>query len=126
MTRAPRLLLDEMLCGQIAVQLRSGGFDVTAVVEDPMLVSMGDEDLLAHATSERRCVVTANISDFATLSARWSASGRTHPGLVYITNREFPQDRSFIGALVNSLTRLVNTAQTPGIAAETYLHRAID
>lgn len=126
MTTSLKLLLDEMLSGQIAVQLRSRGFDVIAVVEDPGLVSMPDEDLLAHARAEGRCLVTANIADFATLSAQWRAAGHTHPGLAYITNREFPQDRSFVGALVNAVTRLVDSGRAPGNAAETYLHRVTD
>jgi putative N-acetylmannosamine-6-phosphate epimerase len=113
-----------MLSGQIASQLRARGFDVIAVVEDSTLVSMPDEDLLAHATRESRCLVTANISDFAATTTAWHASGRTHHGLIYITNREFPQDRSFIGAVVNALGHLIETGRTPATATETYMRRA--
>jgi predicted nuclease of predicted toxin-antitoxin system len=123
-TTGPKLLLDEMLSGQIASQLRARGFDVIAVVEDSTLVSMPDEDLLAHATAESRCLVTANISDFAATTTHWHASGRTHHGLIYITNREFPQDRSFIGAVVNALSHLIETGRTPATATETYMRRA--
>ena len=81
MTPEPRLLLDEMLSGDITVQLRSRGHDVIAVVEDHALTGTPDEELLAYATSIGRCLVTANVRDFAWLSASWSSQGRSHGGL---------------------------------------------
>ncbi len=124
MTSKPRLLRDEMLSGQIAVQLRARGFDVIAVIEDPALAAMAEEDLLAYATGEGRCLVTANIGDFASISTEWRASGRGHSGLVYIASWLFPQDRSFIGAAVGALARLRDSGKVPGTGAETYLRRS--
>lgn len=66
------------------------------------------------------------MEEHAGVHFRDGASRRTHHGLANITNREFPQDRSFIGALISSLTLLIDTGQTPGIAAETYLYRGTD
>ena len=43
------LLLDEMLSHTIAQQLRSRGHDVMAVVEDPSLMALPDEEILAAA-----------------------------------------------------------------------------
>lgn len=63
-TRRPKLLLDEMLSGEIAAQLRARGHDVRAVVEDPALVSTSDWDLLEYVTAQGRCLVTANVRDF--------------------------------------------------------------
>jgi len=122
-TTEPRLLLDEMLSGQIAVQLRARGFDVVAVVEDPALVSMADEDLLAHAAGDGRCLVTANISDFASISAEWRAGGRSHSGLVYLASRMFPQDRSFIGAAVGAVAHLLDSGQGAEAGTQTHLRR---
>ncbi len=124
MTDAARLLLDEMLSGEIAAQLRARGFDVVAVVEDAALVSMADEDLFAHATSEGRCLVTANIGDFAKIGTEWRSSDRTHAGLLLIANRVFPQNRSLVGAAVSALTALVEAGRTPAAGAETFLRRA--
>jgi predicted nuclease of predicted toxin-antitoxin system len=90
-----RLLLDEMLSGEIAVQLRAKGHDVVAVVEDPALIGSPDEELLVHATSNERILVTANVRDFAAISASWRSRGRSHAGLIYVVNRVFPSDRSF-------------------------------
>jgi hypothetical protein len=117
----PRLLLDEMLSGAIAAQLRTRGIDATAVVDDVALVSTPDEELLAYATEQRRVLVTANVCDFAAIANDWRAAGRAHHGLVYVANRTFPQDRSFVGSLAAALTALTvsRSLASPGI--ETFL-----
>jgi hypothetical protein len=102
------LLLDEMLSGAIAEQLRSRGHDVVAVVGDPSLTALADEEIFAAAATAGRALVTANIKDFVPLDQRYKASGRTHAGLVLISAKAFPQDRAFIGALVGSLDKLLN------------------
>jgi hypothetical protein len=122
-TAKPRLLLDEMLSGHIAEQLRDSRLDVLAVIDDVALRSMPDEDLLAHAATEQRCLVTANIGDFAVIATEWRASGRTHAGLVYVVNRVFPHNRSLIGALVSSLANLVENEGLPTPGSETFLDR---
>jgi hypothetical protein len=104
---APALLLDEMFSGAIAEQPRSRGHDVTAVVELPALVALPDEEILAAAATARRALVTANIKDFVPLDQRYKASGRTHAGLVLVSAKTFPQDRTFIGAVVGALDKLL-------------------
>ena len=123
MTAQPELLLDEMLSGDIAVQLRAKGHDVTAVVEDLALVGTPDEELLAHATSGGRLLVTANVRDFAAIHASWSSRGRGHAGLIYIVNRVFPSDRSFPGAIVAALNEMILAGQVPAGGTENYLRR---
>lgn len=117
------LLLDEMLSCVVAEQLRTRGIDALAVVEDPALVGTADEDLLAHATTHQRVLVTANIGDFAAIATDWRAAGRGHTGLVYVTNRTFAQDRSFLGAIVSALTALIDTDELPLPGTETFLRR---
>lgn len=123
MTPGHRLLLDEMLSGDIAAQLRAMGHDVIAVVEDPTLPGTPDEELLAHATSLGRCLVTVNVRDFASIHASWSSRGRSHAGLIYIVNRVFPNDRSFVGAAVTALASAIEAGRLPSGGAETYLRR---
>jgi hypothetical protein len=118
-----RLLLDEMLSGEIAVQLRVRGWGVVAVVEDPALVGTPDEDLLTRATGEGRSIVTANVRDFAAISTQWRARGREHAGLVHITTRTFPQDRSYVGAIVAALDSLLRSGRAPSAGSETFLRR---
>jgi len=119
----PRLLLDEMLSGTIAEQLRGRGFDVVAVVENISLVSTPDEDLLVHATEQQRALVTANISDFAAIAKDWRARGRVHYGIVYVAYRTFPQDRSHIGTMVDALAALYVAKAVPSSDTETFLRR---
>lgn len=123
MTAEPKLLLDEMLSGDIAAQLRVRGYDVTAVVEDSALVGTPDEELLAHATSDGRLLVTANVRDFAAIHAAWSSRGRGHAGLIYVVNRAFPCDRSFVGAIVTALDEMVGAGQLPSADTEAHLRR---
>lgn len=124
MTAQPRLLLDEMLSGDIAAQLRAMGHDVLAVVEDRDLVGTPDEELLAYATSGDCILVTANVRDFASIHATWSSSGRIHAGLIYIVNRVFPSTASFVGAIVRALDTMFATGLLPAPGTETYLRRA--
>jgi len=120
---SPRLLLDEMLSGEIARQLREAGYDVTAVVEDRELIGITDEDVLARATADGRCVVTANVRDFAALHAQWTSAGRSHGGIVYVVTRVFPQDRSFLGAVVSALKFAIIHGHIPADGQESYLNR---
>ena len=96
-----------MLSGQIAIHLRDRGLDVVEVVKEPSLVGLSDEQLLAAATVAGRAVVTKNVKDFVPLDNLYKASGRGHAGIVLISSKTFPQDRSFIGSVTVALERLV-------------------
>lgn len=96
-----------MLSGTIASQLRDRGRDVAAVIENTALVGLADDEILAEATTAERALVTCNIRDFVPLDQRYKASGRIHSGLVLVSSKAFPQDRSFIGALVSALDHLL-------------------
>lgn len=102
-----RLLLDEMLSGVIADQLRNRGHDVVAVVDDPAMTGLSDDEVLAVAVLAQRAVVTANIRDFIALDQRHRAVGRSHPGIVLVSSTTFRQDRSFVGSLVGALDKLL-------------------
>jgi hypothetical protein len=101
------LLLDEMLSGTIAAQLRARGHDVVAAIENTALIGLSDDEILAEATTAERALVTCNIRDFLPLDQRYKASGRIHGGLVLVSSKAFRQDRSFIGALVFALDHLL-------------------
>lgn len=118
-----RLLLDEMFTAQIAVQLRERGHDVIAVVQVPGLISSSDEDLLVVATSQGRCVVTANVRDFTAIGAQWNQLGRTHTGIVHIASSVFPQNRGYVGALVTALHAACTGGTIPRAGRELFLRR---
>lgn len=97
-----------MFPGTIAEHLRAKGHDVLAVVADPALVALPDEQILAHATSTGRALVTANIKDFIPLDARYRAASQEHAGLILISAKAFPQDRSYTAAVTGALSSLLD------------------
>jgi Domain of unknown function (DUF5615) len=102
------LLLDEMFSGIIAEQLRAKGHNVLAVVADAALVGLADDQILAHASAAKRALVTANIKDFIPLDARYRAASQTHAGLILVSARTFPQDRTFTAAIISALSALLD------------------
>lgn len=102
------LLLDEMFSDVIAQQLRAEGYDVVSVVAHPALVGLPDDQILAYATTEGRALVTANIKDFMPLDSRYRAAGQTHPGLILVSTKTFPQNRGFPAAITAALKSLLS------------------
>jgi|SRR5271165_2822589 len=103
------LLLDEMFSDTIAQQLRAKGYDVISVVAHPALVALPDDQILAHATNEGRALVTANIKDFIPLDGGHRAAGQTHPGLILVSTKTFPQNRGFTTAITAALEALLSS-----------------
>lgn len=102
------LLLDEMFSDTIAQQLRAKGYDVISVVAHAALVALPDDQILAYATTEGRALVTANIKDFVPLDGRYRAAGPDHPGLILMSAKTFPQNRSFTTAITAALEALLS------------------
>lgn len=111
------LLLDEMFSDGIAQQLRAQGYDVISVVAEPSLVALADDQILAYATAEGRTLVTANIKDFVPLDGRYRAAGQNHAGLILISTKTFPQNRSFTTAVATALAAMLDrtTKIQPGL-----------
>ena len=107
------LLLDEMLSGNIADELRSKGHDVLAVVADPALLALPDDQILAHATATGRALATANIKDFIPLDAQYRAAGQIHSGLIFISSKTFRQNRAYPAAITGALSAFLD--QDPGL-----------
>jgi hypothetical protein len=104
------LLLDEMFSDAIAGRLRAKHHDVVAVVGDPALAGLPDDQILAFATAQGRALVTANIRDFMPLNSQYAASGTSHAGLILVSAKTFPQDASYVGAVTSALGKLLESA----------------
>lgn len=102
------LLLDEMLSGHIADQLRSKGHDGLAVVTDLALHALPDDQILAHATATGRALVTVNIKDFMPLDVKYRAAGQAHAGLIFISAKTFRQDRAYTVAITSALSAFLH------------------
>jgi hypothetical protein len=103
------VFLDEMFSDHIAHQLRAKGHDAISVVADPALVGLPDDQVLAYATTEGRALVTANIKDFVPMDGRYRAAGQSHAGLILVSTKTFPQNRSFTTAITTALTTLLTS-----------------
>jgi hypothetical protein len=117
------LLLDEMFSDAIAQQLRAKGHDVQAVVADPSLASLPDDQILSRATATGRALVTANIKDFIPLDARYRAAGQAHAGLILVSAKTFPQNRSYTSAITSALTALLDEHEQTETSQVTFLTR---
>ena len=101
-----RALLDEHLSADIAVRLRSRGYDVVAVVERPDLLARDDATVLAVATLEGRAVVTSNVRDFRPLAAAQLARGKQHGRLVLLPSQRI-RTRYAVAALARAIERVL-------------------
>jgi Domain of unknown function (DUF5615) len=117
------LLLDEMFSDTIAQQLRAKGHNVQAVVADPSLASLPDDQILARAAAAGRALVTANIKDFMPLDAQYRAAGQAHAGLILVSTKTFPQNRSFTSAVISALTAFLDEREQIGVSQVTFLIR---
>lgn len=102
------LLLDEMFSDSIAQQLRGKGHDVTSVVADTNLLALPDDQILARAAEMSRALVTANVKDFMPLDGRYRAFGQSHAGLILVSTKTFPQNRTFTAAITSALAALLD------------------
>lgn len=102
-----RLLLDEMYSPEIARQLRGRGHDVVSVKERPDLVALGDRELLARMTAERRAIVTNNPGDFVPLFKEAIARDDEVWGLLLTDDRSMPRSAKTIGRYVDVLHDLL-------------------
>jgi len=103
------LLLDEMYPPALARQLRENGHDVVAALDVEVgLSSRSDEDVLAWAARNNRCVVTENVRDFARL-----ASAMPHAGIVFVSSHRFPRTRKGLVRLEAALDELLTGKRLP-------------
>jgi hypothetical protein len=103
------LLLDEMFSDAIAARLRAKNYDVRSVVADQNLAGRPDDQILAFAASTGRVLVTANIKDFLPLDSDYRATGRSHAGLILVSAKTFPQNRSYSAAIAEALLTVLDS-----------------
>lgn len=96
-----RLLLDEHLSGRIIGKTLEGlGHDVKAISGDKDLEGLEDDIVLNLAVSEKRVLMTANVSDFMPLLVGLDEAGKSHSGCLLIPN-SFRNEH--FGAIVSAI-----------------------
>lgn len=104
------LLLDEMYPPSLAKELRMAGHDVLAVLDVQVgLAARSDQDVLAWADRNDRCVVTENIADYA----RMAALGVPHAGIVFVSSQRFPCMTKGLKRLADVLQDLLDVKGLP-------------
>jgi hypothetical protein len=94
--------------GVLPRRLRATGHDAQAVVTDPTLISLPDDQVLARAAAAGRALVTANIRDLMPLDAQYRAAGQTHAGIILVSTKAFAQDRTYTSAITSALAALLD------------------
>jgi predicted nuclease of predicted toxin-antitoxin system len=78
--------LDENAQASVLVQLLREAAVDCQTANEARLNGADDSDVLAHATSNGRTVITHDREDFQRLHGQWMGTGRDHTGIVVITN----------------------------------------
>jgi nucleoside-diphosphate-sugar epimerase len=106
-----KLLLDVHHSPRAAERLAERGHDVVAAATDQALSSLADEELLRHASSEDRAVVTENAKDFGAILRTWATTGEQHAGVIFTSPRRFHRGRAaYPENVVVALARLLDAA----------------
>ena len=105
-----KLLLDEMLSGCIAEELRQHDHD-TLAVEESNLRGLSDPELFAHVQELERAIVTYNREDFLALDREYQSRERPHHGIVILHPRRFPQGDASTGKLIAALSSFVEAGE---------------
>ncbi len=106
MSNAPlfiRLYLDEDFHPDLAGAVRQNGYDCVSAVEAGTL-GASDEEQLAHAAAQGRCLLSFNVADFAALAVEWARLGRSHAGIVVAQQ----VSRQHLGRLLQRVLHLLN------------------
>ncbi|HEX5493406.1 MAG TPA: hypothetical protein VFX70_02380 [Mycobacteriales bacterium] len=82
-----------------------------------------DEMFSASIAERLSTTVTTSGPYFVPLDALHRSTGRTHAGIVLVPSRTFPQDRSLIGAIVDSPARLLKESGRIGRDQVVFLRR---
>jgi Domain of unknown function (DUF5615) len=118
-----KLLLDEMMSSEIAVQLRRRKHDVTSVSEYKKQPPMSDPEVMDLARIEHRAVVTNNVRDFRILhAAALLPEAPGHYGIVFMSG-QYRRTKSDVGRIISALEAKLR--EYPGdddlASAETWL-----
>lgn len=94
---------------EIATQLQRRGHDAMAVARRHELRGQSDAVIFAAARAEGRTIATENVADYRPVAAYELRQGRSHAGLIFMSNRRFPRHAPrTAGRLVPALDELLS------------------
>lgn len=95
-----KLFLDEDVHATLAHSLSQRGFDAVHA-QGLERTGLADDEQLAYAVRQRRCLFSFNVRDFVLLHNRYVENNRNHYGI--IVSKQLP-----LGVTLNKLLRLLN------------------
>jgi hypothetical protein len=75
-------------------RLHRAGYDVIAAADDPVLVTLADEELLGVAVGEGRAIATGNARDFDRIMRASAVAGEHHAGVIFVSPCRFHRGSS--------------------------------
>ena len=83
-----RIYTNESVDVAIAEGLRRRGVDAFSARDSDKL-GLSDEEQLIYAAKEKVIIFTHD-TDFLQVAARWMVEGRSHPGIIYCHQKNYP------------------------------------
>ena len=97
------LYTDEDIANLVATLLRARGLDVLTTIEAEM-TGCSDEQQLAFAASEERCILTHNRVDYERLHLSYIQTGQEHSGIIVTPQNNAYEIAQRVGVILNTLT----------------------
>lgn len=105
----------------VAATLRERGHDVIAVVDEPHLRGLSDEELFVWAGRAGRRIVTENVKDFRPLLLREEELGQGTSAVLFTSSRTFARSRRSPGPLIDALDAWLRPPDAGTRSAEEWL-----
>lgn len=97
------LYTDEDIANLVATLLRARGLDFLTTIEAKM-TSYSDEEQLAYAAAEERCLLTHNRVDYKRLHLNYIKTGQQHSGIIVTPQNNAYEIAQRVGIILNTLT----------------------
>ena len=94
---------DEDIANLVAILLRSRGWDILTTIEAGMS-GYSDDEQLAYAVSENRCLLTHNRVDYERLHLSYLQVERQHSGIIVTPQNNAHEIAKRVSIILNTLT----------------------
>ena len=97
------LYLDEDMNNMVATLLRSRGIDAVTVQKSDML-GKSDQEQLAYAAANDRCILTHNRVDYEDLHLQYAQANLIHSGIIVVPQKSPYEIVDLVMILLDSMT----------------------
>lgn len=97
------LYTDEDVANLVAILLRSRGWDILTTIEAGMS-GYSDDEQIAYAASENRCILTHNRVDYERLHLSYLQAEQKHSGIILTPQNNAHEVAKRVSVILNTLT----------------------